>query len=177
MREHPLYGGRDITPAPFTIPSHLQITADGVGQVAFDTFKSVADFDAGADAIPRLRVAFVPAPTEDSVRRIVPYSQVFFEPTDMEPYQGVIAAIREKALDIMGLGGRGYTLVSFEIDTVYKSISMVAQNGKGTYDPLMITGEDYDTTLAENMDLAQQVIGFAWAFGQRDPFLAAMAPV
>lgn len=158
-RDHTVYGGETIT--PFTVLSRLQVTQQGVRQLTFDTFESVASFDAGGNPIPRLQINFVPTAEE------------------MQPYAELLDAIRSKALEILGLGGLDYTLTNLYISTIDKVLEISAVSAADDDRPTDAkSGAAYDATIAANQDLVTEALTVAWTFGKtNDAFLAAMAAV
>lgn len=153
-RDPQYYGGETVT--PYIVLSRVKLTGDSVEEIAFETFVSQTAFIAGDAPIPRLHFSFQP------------------EAEEIEPYADVVDSIRNKALDVLGVGGRGFTLVKFDIDTVNKSMSIVADNGKGRVPNVLITPPEYDDTIQENLPLVSEALTVGKAIAKaRDPYLAA----
>lgn len=159
-RDSSLYGLQKLTLV--AVLSRLQITDSAVPEIVFDIFPSLAAFAAGdVPPIDRLRLRLTPSSA------------------DLEPYTAVINAVRAKALDILGLGGRGYTLTNLFIDTLAKVLVISAESPARDHRPTDVRdGAEYDTTLAANQDLVYEAMGVAWTYGKtHDAFLAAMTAV
>lgn len=177
-RDASLYGLETITPV--VVLSQFQLAESGPTKIAFDVFTSLAEFVANEkEAVTRQQLVFMPEPTaDDAPEMMTSASVVHFSPDEMAPYADILNAIRGKALDIVGLSGRGYTLTNFYIDTLGKVMEISADNGKGHRPFNPFTRAEYDRVLAANMDLAGAAIGMAWAFAKsKDAFLAACQPL
>jgi hypothetical protein len=157
-RDHTLYFGQSSP--TFTILGRFEMARDGSVKIAFDGWPSVENFNSGAAPIRRLNAEFRP----DAAYRAA--------------NKATLDAIRDKALDLLGVGGRGWTLNNFYISTVDKvlHVSATAPEGDNTKNESM-SGDKYDLTISTNGELVGLAVTFAWTYGKtHDDFLAAMTP-
>ena len=156
-RDHTLYHGQE-TPA-FTILSMFQITP-AAARFAFDTFVSRDGFDAGDAPISRLRKDFEIA-TADLA----------------DDQTKTLAAIDKAVLDILGLGGRGYALENFYINTIDRVLEISAAS-EGDRRTDSQSGDTYDATIAASQKLVGEALTLAWTYGkENDLYLAGLTAV
>lgn len=160
-RNHQNYFGQ--TADVFTILGEFELRERGL-RFAFETFSSIAAFDAGAQPLDRLRkeFSFVGESLED------------FKSVN----ESVISAISETALNILGVGGRGWTLQHLYLSTVGKAIVISAIDPAGDeFTTITKQGGAFDAIVEANLDLIAQAIGLTWSHGENnDDFLSSMTP-
>lgn len=175
-RDASLYGL--LTSQPVAVMSKLHISDPGIQLIEFSVFGSKADFVGNkVRPIDELRISLSRNQPDGFLpKRAASY---ILTDDDLAPYIDIVESIKEKALDVLGYGGRGYKLVTFLISTLDKTMTISAVSPKGGHEPAdNWSAEDYDDILAANSDLVTQALPVAIALGMtKDPFLASMTPV
>jgi hypothetical protein len=153
-RDHSLYDGQIIN--AFTVMVEIQRDAAQKFSMAFETFKSTADFD--ADGAPfGQRISF-------------PDAQGFGTTN-----QALLIAIRDLLLAEMGLAGRGYTLTEFQWFPVQRVLTSSAKKADDSRVMNKRAG-DHDTFIAAHVEF-EQLNAAAWVYGKaHSAFLNAMTP-
>lgn len=157
MRDHTLYFGQ--TAAIFTILGRFEMQPESLA-FAFETWPSVASFNAGDRPAARMSKAFKPSAE------------------DIEANREVLDAIALRVLELADVAGRGFTLQNFYINTVDKVMTVYAVGPEGDETRnISFSGDAYDVTIAENIELVTQATTVAWTHAKmNDAFLAAMVP-
>lgn len=154
-RDHKQYFGEKAE--AFTILGRFEMQPDRLA-FTFETWPSIAAFDDGGSPSPRMARTF--------------------EPTAEEQDAKMLEAIRGKLLDILGVGGRNWTLDNFYISTIDRAAMISASSQDGERLNFSFSGDSYDKLIAENMGLVGQAMSMAWAHAKaNDEYLAALTAV
>lgn len=155
MRDHRLYFGQ--TSPIFTVLGRFDLQPARL-DFSFETWPSVEDFDSGA------------APYR-------PFSKRFELDRDGKfPYAELTSQVEQRALEIIGLGGRGWKVEMLRINTIDKALVISASHPSEKHRRNEdFGGEAYDEVIASNLELVAMVMQTAWTHAKlNDPFLAAM---
>lgn len=130
----------------------------------FETFASSEIFDSGAMPPGRLRREFTLE--SDALET--------FSTENSE----VLKAIKDTALNIAGVGGRGWDLSYLYISTISKVLLITAENPTNREKTTISKpGAAFDETVQSNLDLIKQAIGITWNYAKsNDGFLNQMTP-
>lgn len=159
-RQHANYNGQ--VSAPFTIMSSFTRESGNSFRIGFDTWKTVADFDADGNAIQMLR------------RDVA--ADAAFGTTNAT----LLTNLRTLMLNEMGLAGRGFSFDTFSWFPVQKVLTVTASKGTGEDKEISTfnkAGSAHDTFITANVTLFNQLNAAAWVEGKnKDQFLNVMTP-
>ena len=128
----------------------------------FDTWSSVESFEAGDDFIPRLRKSFEISGDE--------WTTVKAENSEM------FTAIETIVLDLLRVGGRGYSIEQIFLSAIGKFMIMSASSPDGEHKPFdKFYLSQHDAIIAANYQTIAQATAFMIGYAkQHDNFLDKM---
>lgn len=159
MRDHTLYFGE--TAAIFTPLSEFEYTPGQNAELrlVFDTWRSIASFDAGDPPIERLRKEF------------------HVEHAFLQANAAVFSAIADQVLSILDVAGRNYNLVRCKVNIRAKQMNLEAVDPtKNIHAWTDVTEpEKFDALVEANQQLIGAVEQVSWTYAKgNDDLLQAM---
>jgi hypothetical protein len=156
-RNHNLHAGQVAT--PFTVLAEFQWNAASDFAFVFETYKSVADFNADGLKFSRLDFRRSPATGFGAAN------------------QALITQAVTLFLNEMGLGGRNFAVSEFQWFPLQKVLTLTAVKGE-QHSIFTKRGADYDAFIVANAQLFLDLNAAAWTHAKaNDAFLNSMAAV
>ena len=156
-RNHTMHAGQTAT--PFTCLAEFQWNASSDFSFVFETYRSIADFNADGAELARLRYRRSPATGFGAANTTL-------------INQAVTLFLNE-----MGLGGRGFSVSEFQWFPIQKVLTISAN--KSEQNALFTKrGADYDAFIVANAQLFTNLNAAAWTHAKaNDVFLGSMTAV